>query len=105
MIYPQPLPQRGLYQSCSVPNSDAAVLGQLFQHSMRPDQTQNFLWAVQDIRQKRVDALRKMELSNLFALSMLAGIVQHDPAQAHATDSDIVKQWEACRFASLLLSS
>ncbi|KAH9930064.1 FAD/NAD-P-binding domain-containing protein [Fomitopsis serialis] len=49
---------------------DAAVLGKLFSHLSSRDQIPSFLWAFQDIRQRRCTAIQQVEHGNVYYMTM-----------------------------------
>ncbi|KDQ59020.1 hypothetical protein JAAARDRAFT_127959 [Jaapia argillacea MUCL 33604] len=60
----------GSIQGSSMALEDAAVLAKLFSHLRSEDQIESFLYAFQDLRQKRCATVRAQEMANLHFMTM-----------------------------------
>ncbi|TFY56830.1 hypothetical protein EVJ58_g7408 [Rhodofomes roseus] len=60
-------------QAVAMAVEDAAVLGKLFCHLSSRDQISSFLWAFQDIRQKRCATLHQVELGYIWFMTLQDG--------------------------------
>jgi len=68
---------------------DAAVPAKLFSHLKSEDQIRNFLYAFQELRQKRCSGVQRQELGNLMFMAMPPGPMQE------ARDQNMIQKHEA----------
>ena len=74
-----PFIQIGSTYALGMPAGDAAVIGRIFSHLHHHDQIDQFLSAVQEIRQPRVAHVLKAAASNVLAVSLPPGLAEtHD---------------------------
>ncbi|TFK50180.1 FAD/NAD(P)-binding domain-containing protein [Heliocybe sulcata] len=79
----------GCIQGSAMGVEDAAVLAKLFSHLRSEDQIRNFLYAFQDLRQKRCSDVLKQEMGNLLFMTMPPGSMQE------ARDQSMTQKHEA----------
>ncbi|OCH90236.1 FAD/NAD-P-binding domain-containing protein, partial [Obba rivulosa] len=63
---------------------DAMVLGRIFSYLHRPEQTQSFLSATQELRQRRVAEVQNVAQNNIFAMALPPGVSDTQDHRARA---------------------
>ena len=74
---------------------DSAVLSEIFAHLNRPDQITSFLYAFQDLRQKRVAAVLEEEIHNIEVMAMPPG--EQQQVGGFSVSNTGVGLWGCCR--------
>jgi salicylate hydroxylase len=60
----------GAFHACAIGVEDAAVLAKIFSHLLREDQIPTFLYAFQDLRQKRLAMFKRNDMNNITYMNL-----------------------------------